>query len=295
MELHQLQAFVVVAQERSFSRGARLLHIAQPAISRKIKNLEAELNVTLFSRSANGIALTEPGYRFLSDAEHILRLCSRSVEVAQRLNGRGKDSLRIAYSTLFHYRFVMQTLKTFLQSHPDVALNILDMPLTQQLPALELGAIDVGFALTLKSNSESTTVAAEIIAHHELIVALSRGSPLSKRQFITPEDLRPVTIAATAGGLSVVADIENAATALAYVENGHGALMLPKEAMQLPHEGVVFRRPRPPGCAHTSLVWRRNERDRSVMEFVDIARAALVPNAKRKSVTKTDNCSEALS
>src|SRR5262249_26833887 len=131
MELHQLQALVAVAQERSFSRAARLLHIAQPAVSRKIKNLEAELNVTLLRRSANGVTLTDPGYRFLSDAEQILRLCSRTVEAAQRLNGRGKDSLRIAYTTFLHHHLVTQAERAFLQSHPGVALNILDMPLTQ--------------------------------------------------------------------------------------------------------------------------------------------------------------------
>jgi hypothetical protein len=54
-ELHQLQALVAVAQERSFSRVARLLRIAQPAVSLK-KNLEAELHVTLLRRSANGVA-----------------------------------------------------------------------------------------------------------------------------------------------------------------------------------------------------------------------------------------------
>jgi hypothetical protein len=58
MELHQLQAFVV-AQELSFSHAARLLHIAQPALSRKIKALEDEFGVALLTRSANAVALTE--------------------------------------------------------------------------------------------------------------------------------------------------------------------------------------------------------------------------------------------
>jgi DNA-binding transcriptional LysR family regulator len=292
MELHQLQAFVVVAQERSFSRAARLLHIAQPAISRKIKNLEAELKVTLLRRSANPIALTEPGYRFFSDAEHILSLCSRSVETAQRLNGQGKDSLRIAYTTFLHHRLVMQAGKRFLKSHPNVALNILDMPVNQQLTALELGAIDVGFVLALESNSESVAMATEVISHHPLVVALSAGSPLSKRQFITLEDLRPAAIALNPSSPSVAASIENAVTALAYVEAGHGAVMVPKEAVQLPHDGVVFRRPRPAVCCHTSLVWRRNERDRCVMEFVDIARGTILPNAKKKCFATVDKCSE---
>jgi DNA-binding transcriptional LysR family regulator len=285
MELHQLQALVTVAQERSFSRAARLLHIAQPAVSRKIKNLETELHVTLLRRSANGVALTDAGYRFLSDAEHILRLCSQTVEATQRLSGRGKDSLRIGYTTFFHHHLVGRVEKAFLQSHPAVALNVLDIPLTQQLIALELGSIDVGFALTVDPTCESTAVTATVISKHQLVVAISAGAQSSKRHLITAEDLCPINMKLDGNSPAEVASIENPIAALAYVGGGQGAVMVPREAMRLPHEGIVFRRTKPRLCCYTSVVWRRSERDRTIMEFVEIARRATVSKAIKKCAT----------
>jgi DNA-binding transcriptional LysR family regulator len=88
MKLHQFQALTAAAQELSFSRVPSSCMLSNLQSVEKSGNLEAQLRLTLLKKSANGIALTDPGYRFPSDVEQILRLCSRTAEAAQRSNER---------------------------------------------------------------------------------------------------------------------------------------------------------------------------------------------------------------
>lgn len=75
-ELHELAAFVAVAELGSVTAAAARLRIAQPALSRKIKQLESSLKASLFIRAHNRIVLTAAGRRFLPDARYILEFCT---------------------------------------------------------------------------------------------------------------------------------------------------------------------------------------------------------------------------
>lgn len=73
MELRQLRYFKVIADERSFIRGAHHLAVAQPALSRSIARLEDEIGQLLFVRHSGGVALTDAGARFYDHANSVLR------------------------------------------------------------------------------------------------------------------------------------------------------------------------------------------------------------------------------
>ena len=78
MDLRQLTCFVQVAELGSFSRAARLMGVAQPALSRHVRTLETELRQTLFTRTGRGVTLTEPGQRLLAHGRGILQQVERA-------------------------------------------------------------------------------------------------------------------------------------------------------------------------------------------------------------------------
>src|SRR5256885_11604903 len=82
MELRHFRYFVAVAEEHSFAHAARRLRVAQPALSKQIRDLETELGVTLFERLPRGVRLTPAGGAFLADARGPLEAAGRPVTSA---------------------------------------------------------------------------------------------------------------------------------------------------------------------------------------------------------------------
>jgi len=89
MELHQLRAFITIAQKSNLTRAAETLHISQSAVSAKIKGLEQELGITLFDRSGQGMALTEAGKMLLDEAIQAVAAAGNVVERATSLREDG--------------------------------------------------------------------------------------------------------------------------------------------------------------------------------------------------------------
>ena len=91
VDLRQLRSFMSVAQQNGFRRGASSLNIAQPAVSRHVKQLEASLGVELFHRTNNGIRLTEAGQALLRHAEELFQKLEQIrddlSEISQRVTG----------------------------------------------------------------------------------------------------------------------------------------------------------------------------------------------------------------
>ena len=77
MELRVLKYFITVAQEQSFSKAAKVLNVSQPALSKQIKDLEDEYQITLFNRTTRTVSLTEEGRLFKEQAIEILNLVDR--------------------------------------------------------------------------------------------------------------------------------------------------------------------------------------------------------------------------
>src|ERR1700758_3840299 len=145
MELRHLRYFVAVGEELNFTRAAAKLHLAQPSLTRQIRNLEEEIAVRLLNRSKSQVSLTEEGRSFLVDARRILALASESIQAVQRLSRGESGQLNIAYLSNFDFELLPETLGAFRQSFPHIALNLFDMAPAEQLRALEARKIDLGF------------------------------------------------------------------------------------------------------------------------------------------------------
>src|SRR6266403_5853451 len=170
MELRHLRYFVAVAEDLNFTKAAAKLHLAQPSLTRQIHHLEEEIGVRLLNRSKNQVALTEEGRSFLVDAKRILALAAESVLSVQRLSRGETGQLNIAYLSNFDFELLPETLGTFRQSFPHVALNLFDMTPAEQFRALEARKIDLGF-IGLRPPAGTRELHWEAIARHKTIVA----------------------------------------------------------------------------------------------------------------------------
>ena len=142
MELRHLRYFVAVAEEGSFLRAARRLHVAQPALSKQIRDLEREVGVKLFERLPRGARMTRAGEQFLSNARHALESAARAVATARQTDSA--TGLKFAHSDLYVYTpALLKLLAAFRAASPQTPLRIVRVDEVDQHAALREQRIDV--------------------------------------------------------------------------------------------------------------------------------------------------------
>jgi DNA-binding transcriptional LysR family regulator len=97
MELRHLRYFVAVGDEQHYGRAAKQLHVAQPALSRQIQDLEEEMGVKLFDRLGRGVKISTAGKSFLEDARRILQQVTEATAQAKRVASGQSGTLRVGF------------------------------------------------------------------------------------------------------------------------------------------------------------------------------------------------------
>src|SRR5216684_1461555 len=114
MELRHLRYFVAVGEDQHFGRAAERLHLAQPALSRQIQDLERELGFALFDRLPRGVKLSAAGKLFLSDARRILQEVEEAKVRAERVASGKAGTLRVGFvETLSWHGIVPDSFRRF--------------------------------------------------------------------------------------------------------------------------------------------------------------------------------------
>lgn len=143
--IRELESFVAVAEELSFTRAARRLRLSQPPLSRQIQSLETRLGVRLFARSPRAVALTPGGRAFLADTKGALAQLQRAAEAAKRA-GRGETArLDIGFVSAVLSPNLIDIFQRYRTAQPDVQLTLQDCPPAEQLKAIAEGRLDGGF------------------------------------------------------------------------------------------------------------------------------------------------------
>src|ERR1700681_3409966 len=143
MDINQLEVFLAVAQEKSFSRAAEALHRTQPAVSQGIRRLEAELGESLFDRSSKDGTLTAAGRVLFDYAQQMLNLRQGAHTAIRELRDlhRGKLSLSANEYTV---NCLLPLVPIFRARHPHIKIEV-RRSLASRIPSEVLGRdVEIG-------------------------------------------------------------------------------------------------------------------------------------------------------
>ncbi len=290
MELRHLRYFVAVAEDLSFTKAAAKLRLAQPSLTRQVRNLEDEIGVKLLDRSNNRVALTEAGALFLFDSKKLLSMCAESIAAVQRMNRGESSDLNIGYVANIHFGLLPATLGAFRKLQPDVALNLFDMTSGEQFLALDAHKIDLGF-VGLSPALSGHVLLSECVARDTMLVALPTDHPLAKKARIRLADLAPqffigmsakthpgarkwLAETCRAAGFTgrILQEADSEATVIQFVADGLGVALLPEQITGLPHEGVVFHPLVPPLLRESTIAWRADNVSKPLRDYIQIVK-----------------------
>ncbi|MGA0598667.1 LysR family transcriptional regulator [Enterovirga sp. CN4-39] len=145
--LARIRYFLAVAEQLSFRGAAEQLHVAQPALSRAVKLLEAELGYPLFERTTRRVTLTPPGALLADEARASLQQLERALRHAGQLAAGRSGQIVIGYSAQAANRVMPKLVMRFRDAVPEAEVGLYSIASDEQLPALTSGRIDVGILL----------------------------------------------------------------------------------------------------------------------------------------------------
>lgn len=187
MELRHLRYFVAVAQELSFTRAAKRLHMSQPPLSQQIRDLESELSTTLFSRTSRRVELTAAGEAFLEHAGAILEHVDQARSHARAVGSGSAGRLEIGLSGSLLLGPMPRFIAAYRRSYPAVAVVLNEMTPAAQLASLRDRRIDLSFSRTAVNDH---ALVSELAWPDPVVVALPRGHPLTNRRKLKLAELK---------------------------------------------------------------------------------------------------------
>jgi DNA-binding transcriptional LysR family regulator len=291
MEIRQLEQFVAVAEERSFTRAARRLGYVQSALSVSIQSLERELKVRLFDRTTHRVVLTDAGEALLPSARQTLASAEETRDVAAALRGVLRGTLRIGLMQSFAFLDVPDLLGEFHRRHPAVEIQVRPSTGGSLALAAELqrGGIDIAFvSLTEDPPGVSTTElavedlhlvgAAELLPPRRARVELSDLSEATFVDFPSGWGIRAaVDHAFAAAGLNrrIAIEVADVSTCLQLLRAGLGVALLGRSLLQ-GDDGLQTRRLASPPTWRVVMAVPSNRPPRAAAD----AFAELVTNAR---------------
>jgi DNA-binding transcriptional LysR family regulator len=189
MELRHLRYFVVVAEEQNVTRAAERLHVSQPPLSRQIRDLEEELGVALFQRTAKSVALTAAGKIFLNEARAVLLQAEKAVQTVRAVASGDHGQLRVGYAPSLTVALLPKALRSFEASTPGVRVTLHDLSTEECVQKLNARKLDV--ALTVRpSGSSMRGLTFEKLTTYPICCAVPVTHPLAKKRTIALARLR---------------------------------------------------------------------------------------------------------
>jgi DNA-binding transcriptional LysR family regulator len=256
MEIKHLKHFITIADEGNIGRASQLLNISQPPLTRQMQQLEQDIGVPIFKRTAKGVELTDAGKSLYTDAVKILSLSedatARARSAAEGIVGR----LDIGIFGSGIFEVAPRILQRFRYAFPNVQILLHTMNKSEQIEALRQRRISAGFNRLIPKHND---IATKTVTMERVVVGLHSSNPLARRNVLTFQDLvtEPVILFPDAArpnfadfitgqyhqfGLNpnVAQVVGDAATGIALVSSGFGICYVPESATRYAASDVKY-------------------------------------------------------
>lgn len=290
MDLRQMRYFLALAQERNFSRAAERLHMAQPPLSRQIRQIEDDLGTPLFVRTARGVDLTEAAQSLLQDVPNILELSKLAHERAVRAGEGLTGDLQVGIFGSGILKVVPLLIGQFHALRPDVRIHLHDLNKGEQIQALRERRITVGFHRLPPSEPD---LAVRLVLREPMYVGMYEDHPLASKEIVSLTDLHnePMVLYPNTPlvglaqeimsafrreriELKIAQEVEDVTTCVALVSARLGLCITTESGTMLRLPGVVFRPLRSKFLKDIELIciYRREDRSPILRTFLDVVK-----------------------
>jgi DNA-binding transcriptional LysR family regulator len=288
MELRHVRYFLALAEECHFGRAAAKAHVAQPALSEQIKQLERELGVELFARTTRRVELTEAGHRFAEHARSVQAAVDRSRDEMALLASGHAGRVSIGFIGTATYDVLPQVAREVRHRVPGVDVRLRGELLTPQLVA-GLGDRTYDLALLRPDPSGTEDLSVRPLRSERLVAVLSTRHPLAGRGPIDlaqladePFVMHPsghrssihetVLQACARAGFTPadVLEVSETATLVVFVAAGLGVALVPEPVRSLGLEGVAYVALRNAPEIELALATRAGETSKAVHQVTAI-------------------------
>lgn len=287
MELRQIRYFQCVARELSFTKAARILHIAQPPLSRQIKMLEEELGVAVFERLGRGIVLTDAGRYFLDQTEKMTQRLQETINATRRIGKNDRIWFGVGFVPSTLYGHMPALIRQLRQLNTQVEIGLVEMTTLQQFEALKSGRIDIGVGRILLNDEEIERL---VLTDEPLVVALPITHRLANKASVRLADImeeplilypakpRPsfadhVLNLCRQKGYSpqVIQEVNELQTAIGLVTATIGIAIVPESVRRLHRDDVVYvNLDEPEFTSPIMLSWRKNDHSAFLQQTIGL-------------------------
>ncbi|MGW3917345.1 LysR substrate-binding domain-containing protein [Streptomyces sp. NPDC005070] len=258
MELRQIRYFLALAEECHFGRAAARLHVAQPALSQQIKQMEKDLGVSLFTRSTRQVALTEAGHQLVEHARALLAEEERTRRHMNELAAGFTGRVAIGFIGTATYDVLPKVARTVRAQLPKIIMDLRGELLTPDLvDGLLAGTYDLA---VLRGTVTHEDIRTTLLRSESLVAVLPSHHPLADRPRISLKDLADETFvihpsrsrssmydmvlaACRRAGFQPpsLMEVGETATLVVFVAAGHGVALVPESVQSLRLSSVAYK------------------------------------------------------
>jgi DNA-binding transcriptional LysR family regulator len=301
VELRHVRYFIAVAEYLNFSKAAQQLHIAQPPLSRQIRQLEEDLGVTLFLRNKRRVALTKAGQIFLDEARKLVVQAGHAMEAARHAQKGESGIVRIGIASGLG-GVISRVVFEHRRRLPAIEIECRDVFSSFQNEALRKGEIDIGF---LRPPVDQVNLDCELLFEEEFVVVLPRTHHLAKRRFLRLKEIADEPLIVfdrnfSSGLYDKILGLYSRQGMTPHLTVTHveaheeaGAIMVASGKAIFMGVGAIVNRSvsgidlvsirlnEPEAKIEVYMAWRKNEQSTAILSFLDSARHVLRHTAGR--------------